>query len=69
MLTEAGAIRIDEKCQTTVAGVYAAGDCAGTAGQIIAMAAEGARAAYAINRDLVQDAVRQHTAGAFEANP
>ena len=35
--------------------VYAAGDCTGTSGQIVAMAAEGTRAAYAINRDLVQE--------------
>lgn len=60
-LAETGAIRIDETYQTTVAGVYAAGECAGTCGQVIVMAAEGARAAYAINRDLVQEDLQQGT--------
>jgi thioredoxin reductase len=54
-LEESGAVQIDEKCRTSVAGVYAAGNCAGTSGQIIAMAAAGAKAGYAINRDLVDE--------------
>lgn len=60
-LAETGAIRIDETYQTTVAGVYAAGECAGTCGQVITTAAEGARAAYAINRGLVQEDLEKDT--------
>ncbi len=54
-LAENGAIQIDEHCQTSVPGVYAAGDCTGCSGQVVVMAAEGAKAGYAINRDLVQE--------------
>jgi thioredoxin reductase len=54
-LAETGAIRIDETCRTTVAGVYAAGEWTGTGGQVVTMAAEGTRAAYAINHDLVHE--------------
>ena len=52
-LAESGAIQVDNRCQTSVPDVYAAGDCTGASGQALAMAAEGAKAAFAINRDLV----------------
>lgn len=54
-LAESGAIVIDSKYRTTVPGVDAAGDCTEAPGQALNMAAEGARAAFAINRDLVDD--------------
>lgn len=58
-LAENGAIKVDDRCQTSVAGVYAAGDCTGASGQALAMAADGARAAFSINRDLVRDALME----------
>ena len=64
-LGEKGQIRIDGDCRTNVAGVYAAGECTAT-NQVIAMAAEGAKAAYAITRDLIHEDLekRVQSAGA-----
>jgi thioredoxin reductase len=48
-----GLIRVDESQQTTVAGVYAAGDVATTMQQVATAAASGATAAARINLTLV----------------
>lgn len=54
-LAQNGALQIDEKCQTSVASVYAAGDCTGASGQIAGMAAAGAKVAHAIVSSLVHE--------------
>ena len=53
-LTEAGLIRVGSDHQTSVPGVYAAGDAATPVQQIVVAAALGAQAAMMINRDLVR---------------
>lgn len=53
-LTETGLIRIDASRQTSIPGVYAAGDAASVVQQIVIAAAAGAEAAIMINRDLVR---------------
>lgn len=52
--TETGLIRIGADSQTSVAGVYAAGDATTPLQQIVVAAASGAQAAMMINRDLVR---------------
>lgn len=51
-ITETGTLRIGADHQTSVAGVYAAGDCAGPVHQVLVAAASGHQAAMALNRDL-----------------
>lgn len=53
-LTEAGLIQVGADNQTSVPGVYAAGDATSAAQQIVIAAASGAQAAIRINHDLVQ---------------
>jgi thioredoxin reductase len=53
-LTDAGHIRVGADMQTSVAGVYAAGDATTPLQQIVVAAASGAQAAMMINRDLVR---------------
>ena len=53
-LTEAGHIRVGSDLQTSVPGVYAAGDATTPLQQIVVAAASGAQAAMMINRDLVR---------------
>lgn len=48
-----GALRVESDGQTTVQGVYAAGDAAATPQQLVMAAASGARAAIAIQKDLI----------------
>jgi hypothetical protein len=52
--TEAGLIRVGSDHQTSVPGVYAAGDAATPVQQIVVAAASGAQAAITMNRDLVR---------------
>ncbi|MEW6218408.1 MAG: FAD-dependent oxidoreductase [Thermodesulfobacteriota bacterium] len=52
-LTPDGYLQQDERHRTTVPGVYAAGDVAGGARQIVTAAGQGAEAAMAIFEDLV----------------
>jgi thioredoxin reductase len=52
--TETGLIRVGADHQTSVPGVYAAGDATTPAQQIVIAAASGAQAAMMINRDLVR---------------
>jgi thioredoxin reductase len=52
--TEAGHIRVGADHQTSVPGVYAAGDATTPMQQIVVAAASGAQAAMMINRDLVK---------------
>ncbi len=54
-LTEAGHIKVGPDQQTTVPGVYAAGDATTPMQQIVAAAASGAAAAAMINRALVSE--------------
>lgn len=51
--TEAGLIRIGSDHQTSLPGVYAAGDATTPVQQIVVAAASGAQAAMMLNRDLV----------------
>jgi thioredoxin reductase len=52
--TETGLIHVGSDQQTSVPGVYAAGDAATPVQQIVVAAALGAQAAMMINRDLVR---------------
>ena len=52
---EGGIIIVDDQGQTSVVGVYAAGDITRQSQQIIFAAADGARAAMAINQSLVHE--------------
>jgi thioredoxin reductase len=52
--TETGTLRIGADHQTSVAGVYAAGDCAGPVHQVLTAAASGQQAAMALNRELAE---------------
>jgi thioredoxin reductase len=52
-LTERGTIDVDGFGRTTVAGLYAAGDVSATMQQVAGAIADGARAAAAINDDLL----------------
>ncbi|MFN2563399.1 MAG: FAD-dependent oxidoreductase, partial [Gemmatimonadaceae bacterium] len=56
-LTESGLIRVGSDHQTSVPGVYAAGDAGTPVQQLVVAAASGAQAAIAINRDLVREDV------------
>jgi thioredoxin reductase len=53
-LTEAGYLRVGQDHQTSVPGVYAAGDAAGPLHQVLTAAALGQQAAMALNRDLAE---------------
>jgi thioredoxin reductase len=57
-ISEAGTLRIGADHQTSVAGVYAAGDCAESTKQVLVAAASGQQAAMALNRDLAEVDVR-----------
>lgn len=54
--TDKGGARTGEYEETNVAGLYVAGDASRDVQLVIIAAAEGARAAFAINRALLQDA-------------
>jgi thioredoxin reductase len=53
-LTDTGKLRIGTDHQTSVPGVYAAGDCIGQVHQVLAAAASGQQAAMALNADLAR---------------
>jgi thioredoxin reductase len=61
VLNEGGAIQTGARYETSIPGVYAAGNCTGSSGQIVDMASHGAKAAYAINRDLVDEDLRTNS--------
>ena len=50
-----GAVEASKQCETSVPGVYIAGDASDDAQFVIVAAAEGAKAAMAINRALISD--------------
>jgi thioredoxin reductase len=52
-----GAIRASTRCETDSPGVYIAGDASDDAQFVIVAAAEGAKAAIAINKALIRDAL------------
>ncbi len=54
-ITESGKIKIDETGQTTVSGVYAAGDAVRTRQKVIMAASDGVNAAITINQDMVDE--------------
>ncbi len=54
-LDDLGFVRVDRVGQTSVAGVWAAGNVANPRAQVITAAGEGSAAAIAINADLVQE--------------
>lgn len=57
-ITETGTIDVGPDHQTSVPGVYAAGDCAGPVHQVVVAAASGHQAAMAINRELADAELR-----------
>jgi thioredoxin reductase len=54
-VTDGGFLKIGADHQTTVAGVYAAGDAAGPVRQIAVAAASGMQAAIAVNHGLAEE--------------
>jgi hypothetical protein len=54
---DGGFVRVDDAGQTSVAGVWAAGNVANPRAQVITAAGEGSAAAISINADLVQEDV------------
>lgn len=54
-LTETGIIKVNEQYQTTVAGVYAAGDCASPLRGLSTVTAAGTVAGVMINRELIAE--------------
>jgi thioredoxin reductase len=58
-LTEMGHVQVDEQGQTTVPGVYAAGDLVSPMQQVIHAASRGASAAAMINAALAKEAFNQ----------
>ena len=53
-----GFVRVDDAGQTTVPGVWAAGNVTNPRAQVITAAGEGSATAISINADLVQEDVR-----------
>jgi thioredoxin reductase len=53
--TRRGALRVNRMEMTSVPGVYAAGDCSRDVQLVIIAAAEGARAAFAMNTELIRE--------------
>jgi len=60
-----GQILVDENCATTVPGLYAAGCVTPANCQMIIAAGQGAVAAQAINRDLIEQSLRTHSLRIF----
>ncbi|WP_375417273.1 NAD(P)/FAD-dependent oxidoreductase [uncultured Hymenobacter sp.] len=54
-LTSKGAVRVDSKCETTVPGLYAAGDTTPGTQQALLAAAEGNKAAICLNEVLTRE--------------
>jgi thioredoxin reductase len=57
-LTDAGTIRVDQTGQTSIGGLYAAGDAATPVQSVAVATGSGARAAYAINAGLAAEPTR-----------
>ncbi len=64
-LDNVGQIRVDEQMRTTVPHVYAAGCVTPANCQMIIAAGQGATAAQAINRDLFEESLRNHSLRQF----
>lgn len=64
-----GGIRVDRKNETSVPGVYAAGDATRDTLQAIVGAGEGAAAAIAINQSLVDDEISETARSAHRRAP
>ncbi|HEU0337607.1 MAG TPA: NAD(P)/FAD-dependent oxidoreductase [Gaiellaceae bacterium] len=60
---EGGFVRVDATGRTSVPGVWAAGNACNARAQVITAAGEGSTAAIAINTDLVEEEVRDASAG------
>lgn len=59
-LREDSTLKVDDNQQTTVDGVYAAGNCADGRAQVVWAAADGSKAAIAINVSLLAEDVEAH---------
>lgn len=66
-LDEDGQIQVDHCMRTTVPNLYAAGCVTPANCQMIIAAGEGAAAAQAINRDLFEESLRNHSLRRFRA--
>ncbi|MGD9725892.1 MAG: NAD(P)/FAD-dependent oxidoreductase [Nitrospiraceae bacterium] len=64
-LDKEGQIAVDQCLKTSVPGLYAAGCVTPANCQMIIAAGQGAIAAQAINRDLFEESLRQHTLPCF----
>jgi thioredoxin reductase len=60
-LTDSGAVQVDEKGQTSVPGLYIAGDAAGRVHQAIGIVADGAAVAYGLNHTLIQEDLEENS--------
>jgi thioredoxin reductase (NADPH) len=60
-----GQILADERCRTSVPGLYAAGCVTAANCQMIVVAGQGATAAQAINRNLFEESLRNHSLRQF----
>ncbi|HEX6336526.1 MAG TPA: FAD-dependent oxidoreductase [Jiangellaceae bacterium] len=59
-----GMIKVDDTGRTSVPGVWAVGNVVDRAAFVVTAAAAGARAAAAVNMDLVEEEVRAASVGA-----
>jgi thioredoxin reductase (NADPH) len=66
-LDEEEQVKVDHCMRTTVPGLYAAGCVTPANCQMIIAAGQGAAAAQAINRDLFEESLRNHTLRRFRA--
>ena len=64
-LDDEGQVKVDERMQTSVANLYAAGCVTPANCQMIIAAGQGATAGQAINRDLFEEGLRTHTLRRF----
>lgn len=66
-LDGAGQIKVDHRMRTTVKGLYAAGCVTPANCQMIIAAGQGAAAAQAINRDLFEESLKNHSLRRFRS--
>ena len=59
VLTRRGALKTGRLEMTSVPGLYAAGDCSRDVQLIVVAAAEGARAAFAMNKELIREGLEE----------
>ena len=64
-LDDEGQVKVDQRMRTTVKGLYAAGCVTPANCQMIIAAGQGAAAAQAINRDLFEESLKNHSLRRF----